>query len=107
MILKVCLFAFSVNYPVPFIPGLLVSLLLALPSIVDWSMQSLGFRRSSNRGRLFTGFLEGVGVSFMSLLDVSTLSRFLVVVGIGLGVILAGVLGRRFTAPTEAACRCS
>lgn len=86
---------FSMSYSILFHIGFPVSLLLALPSIVDWTTQSLGFRQSNNNLRLATGFLEGAGVALLSLTNVSTLERLLILWGTGLGVLCMGILGRR------------
>jgi uncharacterized membrane protein len=36
--------------------------LFAIPSIVDWSTVKLGLRKGKNSIRVFTGFLQGMGV---------------------------------------------
>lgn len=93
--LKFSLMTLSASYAIPPHIGFLVSLLLALPSIADWTTQSLGFRQSNNGLRLATGFLEGLGVGFLSLLEIPALLRLLILTSIGLGVLCAGILGRR------------
>jgi len=105
--LKFSLIAVSASYAFPFSSGFLVSLLLALPSILDWTTQSLGFRQSSNGLRFATGFLEGVGVAFLGLLEISALLRLLVLAGIGLGVLCAGFFGRMLAWPSKTVCNCS
>jgi uncharacterized membrane protein len=83
------------RYVVPFYLGFPVSLLLALPSILDWSSQKLSFRKSDNTFRLFTGFLEGVGVSFLGTTDGSLLLKTFTLATIGIGVVGTTYLARR------------
>ena len=95
------------SFFIPFYVGFLFSLLLTLPSIIDWTTQSLGFRQSNNGLRFATGFLEGVGVAFLGLLEISALLRLLVLAGIGLGVLCAGFFGRMLVQPSKTVCNCS
>jgi len=84
-----------ISYSIPLHIGLPVSLNLALPSIVDWITQSLGFRQSNNNLRLTTGLLEGLGVGVLSLTEIPNLLKLLIAVTIALSVVCAGILGRR------------
>lgn len=70
---------------------LLACLLLALPYTVDWVTQSWGMRESSNRMRLVTGILMGMGVLLFSRLDM--VSGRAVFVNAALFVVLIGHLG--------------
>jgi uncharacterized membrane protein len=87
---------FVLSYVIPFSVGFAASLLLALPAILDWVTQAMGFRESYNRLRMTTGFLEGAGVGLLSLAEAPALLRFLVVFIINVGVLGLGRLGRRF-----------
>jgi hypothetical protein len=42
-----------------------LALCLALPLVVDWTIQTLGFCESTNRRRLLTGILAGVGIALL------------------------------------------
>jgi hypothetical protein len=83
---------------IPLPIGFAASLLLALPAILDWITQAIGFRESHNRLRMTTGFLEGAGVGLLSLAEAPALLRFLVVFIINVGVLGLGHVGRRFRA---------
>lgn len=83
------------RYTIPFSVGFIASLVLALPAIVDWVTQAMGFRESYNKLRVTTGFLEGAGVGLLSLAEAPALLRFLVVFTINVGVLGVGHLGRR------------
>ncbi len=91
----------SMNYSIPFHLGLSVSLVLALPSIIDWTTQSLNLRQSKNNLRLLTGFLEGLGVGVLSLTGIPALAKYLILITIGVGVLSTGVLGRRLVKDTS------
>jgi uncharacterized membrane protein len=65
--------------------------------MIDWITQKLGFRQSTNDIRLTTGFLEGLGVASLSLLDITVLSRFLIITILGFTVICLGLVGRTIT----------
>jgi uncharacterized membrane protein len=71
---------------------LLACFLLALPYAVDWVTQSWGMRESSNRVRLFTGTLMGMGVFLFSRLDI--VSRRTVFVNAALFIFVIGHLGK-------------
>ena len=88
--------SFVLSYAIPFPIGFAASLLLALPAILDWVTQAMGFRKSHNRLRMITGFLEGAGVGLLSLAEAPALLRFLVVFTINVGVLGLGHVGRRF-----------
>jgi len=83
------------NYSIPLQIGVPVSLALALPSIVDWSTQNLGFRQSNNTLRVITGVFEGVGVMFLSIVEASVLSRFTIICLTGISVVGLNAWGRR------------
>lgn len=83
------------NCSIPLQIGVPVSLLLALPSIVDWSTQNLGFRQSNNTLRVVTGVFEGVGVMFLSLVEASVLSRFAIICLTSMSVVGLNAWGRR------------
>lgn len=82
------------NYSLPFLLGFPISLLLALPSMIDWITQKLGFRQSTNDVRLTAGFLEGLGVASLNLLNITPFSRLLIVAILGFAVVSFGLLGR-------------
>ncbi len=106
--LKASLLALFVGYyAVPFPTGFIIALLLALPAILDWTTQSLGFRQSNNGLRFTTGFFEGVGVAFLGLLEISAPTRLLILTAIGLSVLCAGLLGRKITESSKARAVCS
>jgi uncharacterized membrane protein len=81
-------------FSLPFLIGLPLSFLLALPSIIDWVTQKLGFRHSSNDIRFSTGFLEGLGVASLNLLDIAPFFRFLIVAVLSLSILSLGYMGR-------------
>lgn len=83
------------DHPIPLNLGFIVSIILALPSIVDWTTQSLGFRQSTNRLRSAAGFCSGVGVALLSLTDASLTTKFLIVSSLCLAVVTIGVVGNR------------
>ena len=82
---------------IPFQTGFITALILALPAIVDWTTQNVGLRESNNPVRIVTGFLEGVGVLLLSLTDISSLAKLLIVSAISVGVVSVGVLMRRLS----------
>ena len=82
---------------IPFQTGFITALTLALPAIVDWTTQNVGLRESNNPVRIVTGFLEGVGVLILSLTDISSLAKLLIVSAISVGVVSVGVLMRRLS----------
>jgi uncharacterized membrane protein len=71
-----------------------IVLILAAPASIDWLTQSWGNRTSDNRKRLLTGLLLGVGIGLASLLDLPSLSKYILVGGTGGIVIMAGLLGK-------------
>ena len=88
---------FLMTFSIPFYIGFLVSFLFFLPTIVDWTTQSLGFRQSNNRLRLTSGSLEGIGIVFLGLADVPFVSKFFILTILGLGVLSVGFFGRKVT----------
>lgn len=72
-----------------------ISLTLAMPSIMDWTTQTLGLRQSNNNLRFTTGFLEGAGIQLLSLIETSSLIKLLLLLTIGLSVLCIGFFGRR------------
>lgn len=82
---------------IPFQTGFIAALILALPAIVDWITQNVGLRESNNQLRVITGFLEGVGVLLLSLTDIPSLTKLLIISAISVGVVIIGVLVRRFS----------
>lgn len=87
----------SLSVAIPFQTGFITALILALPAIVDWTTQNVGLRESNNPVRVVTGFLEGVGVLLLSLTDISSLTKLLIVSAISIGVVSVGVLMRRLS----------
>jgi uncharacterized membrane protein len=87
----------SLSVAIPFQTGFVTALILALPAIVDWITQNVGFRESNNPVRVVTGFLEGVGVLLLSLTDISSLAKLLIVSAISVGVVSVGVVMQRLS----------
>jgi len=87
----------SLSVAIPFQTGFITALILAFPAIVDWMTQNVGLRESNNPVRVVTGFLEGVGVLLLSLTDISSLAKLLIVSAISIGVVSVGVLMRRLS----------
>jgi uncharacterized membrane protein len=87
----------SLSVAIPFQTGFITALILALPAIVDWITQNVGFRESNNPVRVVTGFLEGVGVLLLSLTDISSLAKLLIVSAISVGVVSVGVVMQRLS----------
>ncbi|MFH0897806.1 MAG: DUF2085 domain-containing protein [Candidatus Bathyarchaeota archaeon] len=85
------------SYSMPTYIVFLISFLLATPSIVDWITQSLDFRQSNNGVRLKVGLLEGFGVGFLSLADVSIITKLIILAAFSLSVVSIGFLGRKLT----------
>ena len=83
------------RYSIPLYIIVLVALLLAIPSIVDWITQTLGFRLSNNGLRLRVGFLEGVGVGVLGLANIPTITKLIILIGFILIVLSIGFFGRR------------
>ncbi|MFX0003894.1 MAG: DUF2085 domain-containing protein [Promethearchaeota archaeon] len=46
--------------------ALLLCIILPIPGLIDWGTQRLQLRRSSTESRLFTGFIIGLALHFMS-----------------------------------------
>ena len=69
---------------------LLASLCLAAPAIVDWITQAWGLRESTNRLRLVTGFLEGVGAALLALLTIPLTYKITLLASIGASVLFIG-----------------
>ena len=84
-----------IRYPISFYSCFLVSIILALATIIDWITQSLGFRQSNNNLRFFTGFLAGMGITSLGLADIPLTMKFNTVITIGLIVLSAGTFGRK------------
>jgi uncharacterized membrane protein len=82
---------------IPFQTGFIIALILALPAIIDWMTQSVGLRESNNPVRIVTGFLEGVGVLTLSLTDISSIAKLLIVSAISVSVVIVGVFMRRLS----------
>jgi hypothetical protein len=80
---------------IPFQTGFITAIILALPAIVDWITQNVGLRESNNQLRIITGFLEGVGVLLLSLTNISSLAKLLIVSVISVSVVIFGFLMRR------------
>lgn len=71
-----------------------IVMILAVPASIDWLTQCWGNRHSDNRKRLLTGLLLGVGIGLASLLDLPSLTKYILVGGTGGIVILAGLFGK-------------
>lgn len=84
-----------VSYSMSLYIIVLISLLLAIPSIVDWITQTVGFRQSNNGLRLRVGFLEGVGVGFLGLADIPTVTKLIILTVFILIVLSIGFFGRK------------
>jgi len=82
---------------IPIKTGFILAIIFALPAVVDWMTQVVGLRESTNRLRIITGFLEGVGVLLLSLTDLSSLAKFLIVSIVSVSVVSIGVLMRRLS----------
>ena len=74
---------------------LLFCVLFASPTILDWLTQALDWRESTNKLRLFTGFLLGIGTALFSLMPLSLIIRRVLYTGIAVGVVSIGLLGRK------------
>ncbi len=85
----------SISFMVP------VVIILAIPASADWITQSWGFRRSDNRKRIMTGLLLGAGIALVSLLDLPSITKYVLVGGTGSIVILAGYLGKTLRASAD------
>jgi len=79
---------------IPLHIGVLFSLLFVSPFIIDWTTQSLGLRHSYNKLRLITGFLEGVGVGLLSLVQATAIVKLVILASFGLSVAFIGFFGR-------------
>jgi uncharacterized membrane protein len=79
--------------PSPFVA---ICVLLALPTVIDWLTQTWRLRESSNKMRLFTGFLEGIGVGLLSFINIGKVSKYVLLVGLSSSVIVFGYLIVRF-----------
>jgi uncharacterized membrane protein len=82
---------------IPVQTGFILALIFALPAVVDWMTQIVGLRESTNKLRIATGFLEGIGVLLLSLTDLSSLEKFLIVSVISVSFVSVGVLMRRLS----------
>ncbi|RLI51955.1 hypothetical protein DRO61_01050 [Candidatus Bathyarchaeota archaeon] len=82
---------------IPIKTGFILAIIFALPAVVDWMTQVVGLRESTNRLRIITGFLEGIGVLLLSLTDLSSLAKFLIVSIVSVSVVSIGVLIRRLS----------
>ncbi len=71
-----------------------IVIILAIPASVDWITQSWGHRHSDNPKRLLSGLLLGVGIALVSLIDLPSLTKYMLVGGSGSIVILAGFVGK-------------
>lgn len=71
-----------------------IVMILAVPASIDWITQCWGNRHSDNRTRLLTGLLLGVGIGLASLLDLPSLTKYMLVGGTGGIVIMAGFVGK-------------
>jgi uncharacterized membrane protein len=91
---KIILALVASSISIPFTEGLVISLLLSTPTIIDWTTQSIGFRQSNNNLRLSTGLLEGMGVKIFSLIELQTLTKQFVLFSIAVGIVGIGLFGR-------------
>ena len=93
----VIFYSFILPFNNPLSPHFIVlCVLLAMPTSIDWLTQTWRLRESSNRLRLFTGFLEGVGVGLVSFIDIDKVSKYLLLIGLSSSVVILGYLVRRF-----------
>jgi hypothetical protein len=83
----------------PSTSGFILALLFALPSIIDWMTQSLKLRQSKNKVRMLTGFLEGCGITLLSLTNLSLPLRILSITFIGTSVMVIGNSKKVFQRP--------
>lgn len=56
---------FLINLKIEAILGLILASLLAVPVMIDWGTQKLGYRESKNSIRFGTGMLVGIGITFL------------------------------------------
>jgi len=75
--------------------GLPLSLMLIMPTVIDWMTQKMGFRQSRNKLRLVTGFLEGTGIIIFNLLNISLNLKYVIFTSFGVGVASVGILGKK------------
>ena len=73
---------------------LLLCALFASPTILDWLTQTWDWRESTNKLRLFTGFLLGINVALFSLIPLLRIIRRILCTGMAVGVVSIGLLGR-------------
>lgn len=77
----------------PHFVGLCV--LLALPTALDWLTQTWRLRESSNKLRLLTGFLEGIGVGLLSFINIDKVSKYILLISLSTSVMILGYSVKR------------
>lgn len=92
LLLLTLLVSFKAFTALPVHWQLLICVLFATPAILDWLTQSYGLRSSSNRLRIATGFLEGVGVALLSLMVTPLVLKVVILACIGGGALCLGLL---------------
>jgi uncharacterized membrane protein len=75
---------------------IVLCVLLAMPTAIDWLTQTWRLRESSNRLRLFTGFLEGVGVALVSFINIDKVIKYILLISLSSSVIILGYSVKRF-----------
>ena len=72
----------------------LLSLLLGIPTAIDWLMQTWGLKESTNSRRAIVGFLVGSGAALLTMSAHPSLWKTLALAGSASAIILAGYVGR-------------
>lgn len=57
---------------IPEMIALLIALLSAIPGLIDWGTQKLGYRTSTDVSRIITGLLIGTGLHMLTLVETLT-----------------------------------
>jgi uncharacterized membrane protein len=73
---------------------LIFSAIFSIPLALDWITQTWGLRKSNNKIRLFTGFILGFGVSFLSFSKVSFQTKIVLGISLSASIIMLGLIGK-------------
>lgn len=73
---------------------IVLALLLALPSGIDWITQKWGLRKSSNPTRFFVGVMIGSGACILGSSSLPSLVKSLILASSAIFVMLVGYLGK-------------
>ncbi len=89
-LLRLVIVLFASSFGLPAITGVILAFFFTLPSIIDWLTSKLQLRHTNNTVRMLTGLFEGGGIGLLSVTNLSTYLRILIIALIGISIIAIG-----------------